>query len=440
MSYFNKKTETHVFLNTKTQFGLFAGQLGDGAAISLGEIINRNEERWDLQLKGSGPTPYSRMADGRKVLRSSIREFLCSEAMHYLRVPTTRAATCVVSSDRVVRDALYDGNIRAESCAVVSRLAPSFIRFGSFENFRPIDRTSYNLGGCVGQIDLLHRLFDHTIETLYPEILARHSQLTDPAERRSAQCVDFFGTIVQRTARLVARWQTIGFCHGVLNTDNMSILGLTLDYGPYGFVERFDPNMISNHSDSSGYYSFDRQVAACRWNLCRLAEMLSLMVDSIDSLRSQLTDHYSKVYADEFLSEWRLKLGLGSELQRGHDQIWSDRKLIGELLNVLYQTGSDYTNCVRKLSLMTHEEIRGDRDDFDFIVQELLTERIPLKAFVQQLTNEVDSIDYQVSNHSIDSIVPDNLIDASNEKTHFCDKDMLLRDIQVQLFFMNFSD
>jgi uncharacterized protein YdiU (UPF0061 family) len=371
------------------------------------------------------------MADGRKVLRSSIREFLCSEAMHHLKVPTTRAATCVVSSDRVVRDALYDGHERAEQCAVVSRLASSFIRFGSFENFRRLDTSTGKMGGCVGRNDLLHLLFDHTLSTLYPQIEAEHSQVTDPTERLEKRCVDFYGAIVERTARLVARWQTIGFCHGVLNTDNMSIVGLTLDYGPFAFVERFDPITVSNWSDSSGHYSFDRQPMICRWNLIKLAEMLVPLVSSENLLREQLNQKYEKVYLEEYSSEMRKKLGL--TVARGEsddDAVNSDRTLIRELLQVLYRTGSDYTNCLRKLSLLSNDEIRGKQPQFECILNLLLSERVPLNAFVDQLNNELDASDLRIY-ETILRDNPDLLSDSSDRVRQLLAKKQLLREIEV---------
>jgi uncharacterized protein YdiU (UPF0061 family) len=194
------------------QFGNFAGQLGDGAAISLGEVINK-DNRYELQIKGAGLTPFSRTADGRKVLRSSVREFLCSEAMHFLHVPTTRASTLVTSSTKVQRDPFYDGNIVNEKCAIVSRIAPNFFRFGSFEIFK---ETGGRNAPSSGNEDLKKRLLDHVL-TYYPEIAE-----SDSDEERY---VSFFEAITKRTAELVARWQAVGFVHGVLNTDNMSIIG-----------------------------------------------------------------------------------------------------------------------------------------------------------------------------------------------------------------------
>lgn len=227
--------------------GEFAGQLGDGAAIYLGEIINSKNEHWELQLKGAGKTPYSRDADGRKVLRSSLREFLCSEAMHNLGIPTTRAMTCIVGDDKVERDMFYNGNPKMESCSVISRLAQSFIRFGSFEIFKPLDRNSYRSGPSVGRHDILTNMTDYIIKSYFPSI----------NDKEVSQCEKyklFYKNVVINTAKLTAKWQAVGFVHGVLNTDNMSILGLTIDYGPFGFMDRFDFDHIPNTSDTNGRY------------------------------------------------------------------------------------------------------------------------------------------------------------------------------------------
>jgi uncharacterized protein YdiU (UPF0061 family) len=197
------------------QFGHWAGQLGDGRAISLGEVVDAAGDRWELQLKGAGPTPYSRNADGRAVLRSSIREFLCSEAMHHLGVPTTRALSLVGTGESVVRDMFYDGHPRAEPGAIVCRAAPSFLRFGSFE-----------LPYARGDVVLLRRLADFCIDRDFG----------------GASHADWFGEVCERTARMIAHWMRVGFVHGVMNTDNMSILGLTIDYGPYGWVDDYDPD------------------------------------------------------------------------------------------------------------------------------------------------------------------------------------------------------
>ncbi|MCF5929030.1 YdiU family protein, partial [Xanthomonas perforans] len=213
------------------QFGHWAGQLGDGRAISLGEAIGTDGGRYELQLKGAGPTPYSRGADGRAVLRSSIREFLCSEAMHHLGVPTTRALSLVGTGEAVVRDMFYDGHPQREPGAIVCRVAPSFIRFGNFE-----------LPSARGDIALLKQWVDFTIARDFPAL----------AGASEALYADWFAQVCERTAVMVAHWMRVGFVHGVMNTDNMSILGLTIDYGPYGWVDDYDPDWTPNTTDAQG--------------------------------------------------------------------------------------------------------------------------------------------------------------------------------------------
>ncbi|MDD2843000.1 MAG: YdiU family protein, partial [Tolumonas sp.] len=240
------------------QFGQWAGQLGDGRAISLGELLHA-QQRWELQLKGAGPTPYSRRADGRAVLRSSIREFLCSEAMFHLGVPTTRALSLVLTGDAIWRDMFYDGNPKAEPGAIVCRVAPSFIRFGHFQ-----------LPAMRGELSQLNQLIDFTIDRDFPHLLA------EPAEQRRAL---WFREICRTTAKLMVEWTRVGFVHGVMNTDNMSILGLTIDYGPYGWIDNFDLHWTPNTTDAEGLrYCFGRQPAIARWNLQRLAEALATVI------------------------------------------------------------------------------------------------------------------------------------------------------------------
>ncbi|NWG88065.1 MAG: YdiU family protein, partial [Hydrogenophilaceae bacterium] len=250
------------------QFGNWAGQLGDGRAINLGEAINAAGQRWELQLKGAGPTPYARRADGRAVLRSSIREFLCSEAMHHLGVPTTRALSLVATGESVLRDMFYDGNPQYEPGAVVCRVAPSFIRFGNFEIFSSRSDTA-----------LLEKLVDFTIARDFPEIEG------DVQEKRAR----WYEEVCTRTARMIAHWMRVGFVHGVMNTDNMSILGLTIDYGPYGWIDNYDPDWTPNTTDAEGRrYRFGHQPQIAHWNLSRLAESLVPVFPSLDPLHHGL--------------------------------------------------------------------------------------------------------------------------------------------------------
>lgn len=330
------------------QFGSFAGQLGDGAAILLGDVVaisepwnvvsaaatphstaaGDNEEIFrrhfsryaEIQLKGAGPTPYSRASDGRKVLRSSIREFLCSEFMHGLGIPTTRAAAVVTSDDTVLRDPLYTGNAIHERCTVVARVAPSFVRFGSFEICKPLDPdTSDRQGPSAGNLAPLFALFDYTSDELFPQVYAAAALALDAAERsnpilrRRAVAPLLFREVVERTARLVAHWQSVGFTHGVLNTDNMSILGLTIDYGPYGFVSHFDPDYVPNQSDDGGRYSFARQPAMCKWNLERLADCWELLFPDLaedGTLRRIILESYDHTFDTHYVSLMRRRLGL----------------------------------------------------------------------------------------------------------------------------------
>jgi len=250
------------------QFGHWAGQLGDGRAIGLGEVVAKNGRRWELQLKGAGPTPYSRHADGRAVLRSSLREFLCSEAMYYLGVPTTRALSLVTTGEEVVRDMFYSGDARPEPGAIVCRVSPSFIRFGNFE-----------LPASRGDSELLGRLVSFCIDRDFPHL--KH--------RGDNKIGDWFAEVCESTALLMAHWMRVGFVHGVMNTDNMSILGLTIDYGPYGWLENFDPDWTPNTTDAEGRrYAYGKQPAIAQWNLSRLAGALAPLLPDHEVLHDGL--------------------------------------------------------------------------------------------------------------------------------------------------------
>jgi uncharacterized protein YdiU (UPF0061 family) len=271
------------------QFGSWAGQLGDGRALALGELTATDGSTWEIQLKGAGPTPYSRRADGRAVLRSSLREFLCSEAMHYLGVPTTRALSLVATGDQVVRDMFYNGNARPEPGAVVARVAPSFVRFGNFQ-----------ILAAHGEIEQLRELVDFVIRRYYPE-------LGEPSPEVYLRWLEEVG---RRTAVMVAHWMTVGFVHGVMNTDNMSILGLTIDYGPYGWLEPYDPDWTPNTTDFGGRrYAFGQQPRVALWNLMMLAQALAPLVPDVQALRPAL-DQYVHTLSRTRLGLMRRKLGL----------------------------------------------------------------------------------------------------------------------------------
>ncbi len=293
------------------QFGHFVPQLGDGRAILLGAVRNNAGERWELQLKGAGPTPYSRSGDGRAVLRSTIREYLCSEALHGLGIPTTRALCIVGSDEEVYRETI-------ETAAVLLRMAPSHVRFGSFEVF--YHRHQY---------DAIKQLADFVIDAHYPE-------LADAEDRYAL----LLAAVIRRTARLMAQWQSVGFAHGVMNTDNMSILGLTLDYGPYGFLDTYDPGFICNHSDHRGRYAFDQQPGVGLWNLGRLAQALTPLLPAARC--TELLAEYEAQFTMYYLAELRAKLGLRS----AHP---ADEELAHTLLHAMHANRVDYTLLFRAL-------------------------------------------------------------------------------------------
>ena len=305
------------------QFGSWAGQLGDGRAINLGEIVNRRGERWALQLKGAGPTPYSRRADGLAVLRSSVREFLCSEAMHHLGIPTTRALSLLLTGEQVTRDMFYDGHPKEEPGAVVCRVAPSFTRFGSFQIF-----------ASRNQFEPLRQLVDYTIRTDFP-------QLGAPSP---AVYLQWFEEVCRRTADMVVHWMRVGFVHGVMNTDNMSILGLTIDYGPYGWLEGYDPDWTPNTTDASrGRYRFGNQPHIALWNLAQLANAIAPLVEQAEPLEEAL-----QFYGDCYKRGWQKmmaeKLGLKTF------EPATDLALTAELDVVLQLVETDMTIFHRKLA------------------------------------------------------------------------------------------
>ncbi|OMO94240.1 hypothetical protein CCACVL1_06092 [Corchorus capsularis] len=351
------------------QFGTWAGQLGDGRAITLGEVLNSKLERWELQLKGAGKTPYSRFADGLAVLRSSIREFLCSEAMHFLGIPTTRALCLVTTGKFVTRDMFYDGNPKEEPGAIVCRVSPSFLRFGS-----------YQLHASRGEEDLgiVRALADYAIRHHFPHIenMSRSESLSFSTGDVDHSVVDLTSNkyaawtveVAERTASLVARWQGVGFTHGVLNTDNMSILGLTIDYGPFGFLDAFDPSYTPNTTDLPGRrYCFANQPDIGLWNIAQFASTLMAAHLINDTEANYAMERYGTKFMDEYQAIMSQKLGLPKY----------NKQLINKLLNNLAVDKVDYTNFFRSLSNIKADP--GIPED------ELL---VPLKAVLLDIGKE----------------------------------------------------
>jgi uncharacterized protein YdiU (UPF0061 family) len=294
------------------QFGTWVPQLGDGRALTIAQVRGAGDALWDVQLKGAGRTPYSRFADGRAVMRSSIREYLCSEAMAALGVPTTRALALVATQEDVARETYEPG-------AVVTRLLPSNVRFGHFEFF-----------AHRGQTDDVRLLADYVIETYF-------AHLSGEADRYAT----WFGEVVKRTAEMIAAWQTVGFAHGVMNTDNMSILGVTIDYGPFGFLDVYEPGFICNHSDEGGRYAFAQQPGIGLWNCHALAQALTSLIPS-ETLTSILAT-YEPAFRAHMIRVMSAKFGFG-EVREG------DISLMNRLLKLMEAAGADYTLTLRGLS------------------------------------------------------------------------------------------
>jgi uncharacterized protein YdiU (UPF0061 family) len=319
------------------QFGHWAGQLGDGRAILLGQLATP-EGPMELQLKGAGMTPYSRMGDGRAVLRSSIREFLCSEAMAALGVPTTRALMVTGSNQGVARETM-------ETAAVVTRMAPSFVRFGSFEHWHYRNKP-----------EELRILADYVIQNFYPELAAAGNPYLALLEE-----------VTKRTARMIAHWQAVGFMHGVMNTDNMSILGLTLDYGPFGFMEAFDVDHICNHTDQGGRYSYANQVPVGHWNCYALANALLPLIKDTDAAQAAL-EVYVDAYGEQFDALMHAKLGLATAQE-------SDRALFDALFKLMQENHVDFTLLFRRLGGLRLDVAEADRAEADAPLRDLFLDR-----------------------------------------------------------------
>jgi hypothetical protein len=335
------------------QFGVWVPQLGDGRAILLGEVTNGHHERWDIQVKGSGLTRFSRMGDGRAVLRSTIREYLAGEAMTGLGVPSTRALAIVASDVPVYRESV-------ERAALLVRLAPTHVRFGNFEVF-----ASRSMPDAVAQ------LADHVIERHLPQLL------TLPGAERYAA---WYREIVARTARLVAMWTATGFTHGVLNTDNMSIIGITLDYGPYGWMDRYDRGFIPNHSDPAGRYAFDQQPMVGLWNCARLGEALHSLISEDDALSA--LESYRGIFEGEIDRLMRAKLGL---LTSEPD----DQELAAGFLAVLHAARGDYTRSFRALSRFAPRSGDGREPAGASAVREAAEESPAIDAWLARYTQRL---------------------------------------------------
>ncbi|MDP9142208.1 MAG: YdiU family protein [Pseudomonadota bacterium] len=313
--------EPRAMLYAGHQFGQWVPQLGDGRAMLLGQVRNHRGESWDLQLKGAGQTPYSRFADGRAVLRSSVREYLAGEALHHQGIPTTRAL-CLIAADDPVRRETF------ETAAVICRVAPSHVRFGNFEVFY-----------SRGQHELLAPLADHVIESHFQNLVG------NPLRHRH-----WLEVVIDRTASLMADWQSVGFCHGVMNTDNMSVLGITLDFGPYGFIDGFDAHHICNHSDEGGRYAYDQQPRIGHWNCSRLLQACLPLLDgkpeAAVEIAQTILDRYPDIYSAEMTQRWRSKFGL-------LDTTDNDPDLMNRFLSLLHSAHADFTLSFRALAEVT---------------------------------------------------------------------------------------
>ncbi len=326
------------------QFGHWAGQLGDGRAINLGEVLNARGEHWMLQLKGSGLTPYSRQGDGLAVLRSSVREFLCSEAMHHLGIPTTRALSLVLTGEEVTRDMFYDGHPKQEPGAIVCRVSPSFTRFGSFQIFTFRD-----------ELEQLRQLVDFTLRHDFPH-------LPDPGV---ATYLQWFEEICRRTAELMVHWMRVGFVHGVMNTDNLSIMGLTIDYGPYGWLEDYDLNWTPNTTDAQGRrYCFGQQPQVALWNLAQLANAIYPLIGQVEPLEEAL-----KLYGVCYQRGWQEMMAQKLGLQQFDTA--SDESLCKELDAVLQLVETDMTIFYRKLAEVGAGQVAPGQLDDDALLAPL---------------------------------------------------------------------
>jgi len=357
------------------QFGNWAGQLGDGRAINLGEIVNSQKEQWAIQLKGAGPTPYSRHADGLAVLRSSVREFLCSEAMFHLGVPTTRALSLCLTGDEVPRDMFYNGDVRDEPGAVVCRVAPSFTRFGHFQILAAQLSAKSNESDEDSE-SLLKTFIDFTIGNDFPHL----------GEPSNDVYIRWFNEVCQLTKVMVINWMRVGFVHGVMNTDNMSILGLTIDYGPYGWLEGYDENWTPNTTDAEGKrYSFGRQAQMAHWNLLQLAQTISFVFEDTEPLRKAL-DNFIIEYETDLHSMMLSKLGLSTLVDAVGENV-DDQQLITDLLKNLHLTETDMTIFYRQLAHLNIEALASK--DLDGIPTQLRDAFYQLESLTDDIEHSI---------------------------------------------------
>jgi uncharacterized protein YdiU (UPF0061 family) len=371
------------------QFGNWAGQLGDGRAINLGEVINKQKKRWIIQLKGAGPTPYSRQADGLAVLRSSIREFLCSEAMHHLGIPTTRALSVITTGEPVRRDMFYDGHPKDEPGAVVCRLAPSFLRFGNYEILT-----------ARGETTLLRKLVDYTIRTDFPHL----------GEPSVPVYIEWFREICRTTTAMIIDWMRVGFVHGVMNTDNMSVLGLTIDYGPYGWLEGYEAKWTPNTTDAQGRrYCFSNQPHVGQWNLLQLANAIYPLVKDVEPLQEALTT-YNTLFVKGWNKMMADKIGLKSFVAE------TDDTLIDELVAILQLVETDMTIFFRNLAsvtadtpLQSPEELPAALDEAYYTPEEITKEyRHRMNSWLQSYVKRLqqDKLPDELRRHKMNRVNP----------------------------------
>ena len=336
-----KKLKTYATAYAGHQFGNWAGQLGDGRAIFAGEIENSKGKKTELQWKGAGATPYSRHADGRAVLRSSVREYLMSEAMHHLGIPTTRSLSISLSGEKVVRDMMYDGNPEYEKGAVMMRTSESFLRFGHFE-----------LISAQNEIETLQKLTDFTLENYFTEIDSESPE----------KYAEFFRNVSERTADLIVEWYRVGFVHGVMNTDNMSILGLTIDYGPFSFVDEYSLNFTPNTTDFPGRrYAFGNQAKIAQWNLWQLANALFPLIKDEKKLEKTLND-FNEIFWKKHDEMMAKKFGF-NEVLEGDDQLFTDAQKLLEDLKL------DYTLFFNRLeNLKENSDLKELFTDISYLI------------------------------------------------------------------------